>query len=214
MIFKKFKTVDYQWAIWKQDETIDELLAMLPDKGAMYMEQLNKFTSDSRKKEWLSVRVLLFYLLGKQEQISYYPNGRPYLANGNGNISISHTKSYVAVIHSYDRQVGVDIERTGERILRLVHKFVREDEIIDAPKNSLTDVEFFTMIWSAKEVMFKCMDTDNVDFREHLHIDLHNTFQCYPFLNTYETRTPGKQRFLIYHILYPDEFVMTWTTFK
>lgn len=213
MIVKRFKAIDYQWAIWKQEETIDQLLAMLPDSGEMYLEQLNKFTSDSRKNEWLSVRVLLYHLLGSQFEILYKPNGRPYLSDGCGYISISHTKGYVTVIHSRHKTVGIDIERTGERILRLAHKFVGSDETPDILEDNLTEIEMFTMIWSAKEVMFKCMDKDNVDFREHLHVDVRGSFQCKPFLNAYETRTHYKQNFPIFYMSHPGEFVMTWTSF-
>lgn len=211
-LFKKFKSLNYQWTIWKQEESIEQLLIMLPDYGLGYKEQLNKFSSESRKKEWLSVRVLLYKMLGSEKEIAYYSNGRPYLTDNSAFISISHTKGYVTVIVSKDVEVGIDIEViTSERILRVVHKFVKEEELPKQPEKEITDIELYTLIWSAKETMFKCMNTAEVDFREHLHVDVAVPFFCKPYLNARETITPNMQMFRINYMIQEKEFVMTWT---
>ena len=44
------------------DETLDELLNMLPQQET-YLEGLQRFSAEHRRLEWLSVRVLLFTLL-------------------------------------------------------------------------------------------------------------------------------------------------------
>lgn len=211
--YKRFKSETCQWAIWKQEETIEELLAILPAAGIAYREQLNKFSSETRKKEWLSVRVLLYKMLEDEKQISYHSSGRPYLADNSASISISHTKKYVAVIVAKDLQVGIDIERTGERIKRVVHKFVKEEELPDQPDKEVADIELYTILWSAKETMFKCMDTEAVDFREHLHVDVNVPFFSKPYLTARETKTPGMQLFHINYMIQEGEFVMTWTCY-
>lgn len=210
-LFKQFKHIDYQWGIWKQEETLEQLLMMLPQYGVAYRKQLNAFTSESRKKEWLAVRVLLYKMMHEVKEIAYQDNGKPYLADGSAFISISHTKGYVAVILSKQKKVGIDIEVLSERAQRVCHKFVAENELCFREDNTLSKAELFTMIWSAKEVMYKCMDKANVLFLEELHVDVDIAFFCDPYLNAWETHTPAKQKFRIHYMLQENEFVLTWT---
>lgn len=194
-----------RWGIWKMDESVEELLALLPTREP-YEDGLRRFTALHRKLEWLSVRVLLYQLLGKTVEIAYEPSGKPYLVDHSHFISISHTKGYVAVILSTVSEVGIDIEQYGPRIHKVAHKFMRDDEVA-TPYND--DSTWSLLLhWSAKEVMFKCMDAAEVDFREHLRI--------FPFaissqgeFQSCEYRTDLKRSFLIHYQIHAD-FVLTW----
>lgn len=160
----------YKWGVWKMDETQDELLNMLPQQET-YLEGLQRFSAEHRRLEWLSVRVLLFTLLGEEKEIAYYPSGKPYLADKSASISISHTRGYVSVIiGEAGKEVGIDIEQYGERVHKVAHKYMRADESLSSYQG--TDTWALLLHWSAKEVMFKCMNTAEVDFREHLRISL------------------------------------------
>jgi 4'-phosphopantetheinyl transferase EntD len=204
-LYKQFITVNYQWGIWKVTETLDELRALLPDQGAMYTHELNAFKSDSRKIEWLAVRVLLFTLTGENEPVHYHSSGKPYFARGKAYLSISHTKGYVSVIVSKTNEVGIDIEKISERVHKVAHKFVRDDEFL--PEDPIQKTQALLLIWAAKETMFKCMDEEAVDFREHLYVGLSQTDGAC-FMGK-ETRSLQGKTFLINYILDPD-FVMTW----
>ena len=153
----------YKWGVWKMDETLDELLSMLPQQET-YLEGLQRFSAEHRRLEWLSVRVLLFTLLGEEKEIAYYPSGKPYLADKSASISISHTRGYVSVIiGEAGKEVGIDIEQYGERVHKVAHKYMRTDEPLSSYQG--TDTWALLLHWSAKEVMFKCMNTPEVDFR-------------------------------------------------
>ena len=206
-LYKQFITPKYQWGIWKVTETLNELLALLPDRGVVYLEELKAFKSDSRKIEWLAVRVLLYTLTGKIMPIHYQFSGKPYLLNNKGHLSISHTKGYVAVIISETNEVGIDIEKISDRVHKVAHKFVRDDEYL--PEDSKQKTKNLLLIWSAKEVMFKCMNEEAVDFREHLHVGLTQISGTLSFLGK-ETRSKHGRAYLINYIIDPD-FVMTWT---
>ena len=105
----------------------------------------------------------------KKKEIGYRSSGKPYLADGSASISISHTKGYVAVLlGGPEKEVGIDVECYGERVRKVAHKFVREDESVSWYKG--TETWSLLLHWSAKETMFKCMNTSDVDFRKHLHI--------------------------------------------
>ena len=113
----------------------------------------------------------------------------------------------MSVILSDKVPVGIDIEQYGQRVHRVAHKYMREDESVRLYKEDAT--WSLLLHWSAKEVMFKCMDTDGADFRQHLHIE--------PFLlqeqgdfTAHEYRTEQKRSFRIHYLLHP-EFVMTWS---
>lgn len=194
-----------RWGIWKTDESIEELLALLPSPEG-YAQELLRFTSSHRRLEWLSVRVLLYTLLGEQKEIAYYPNGKPYLSDHSFFISISHTHGYVAVILSSTAEVGIDIEQYGTRVHKVAHKYMRPDEVTTAYQGDTT--WSLLLHWSAKEVLFKCMNTSEVDFREHLHI-LPFEVEAQGEFRAKEYRTAQKKEFLIHYLIGVD-YVMTW----
>jgi phosphopantetheinyl transferase len=80
--------------------------------------------------------------------------------------SISHCGDYAAAIVSRDKRVGIDIEIPGEKALRVKDKFLNEEE----KKNFLGDdpIRTVTLLWCAKEAVFKWYGLGNVDFRNHI----------------------------------------------
>lgn len=193
----------YCWGIWKMDETYDELCALLPP--AVVVEAEERFSASHRRQEWLSVRALLARLIGNNQTICYYPSGKPYLSDSSSFISISHTRHYVAVIIG-TQPVGIDIEQYGQRVHKVISKFVREDETVNSWKGD--DTWSLLLHWSAKEVMFKCLDTDAVDFQAHLRI-FPFVLQLEGFFLAREYKTEQQRLFLIHYLLHPD-FVLTW----
>ena len=205
-LFRKYSEESSTIAIWKVEESVDELRALLSN-FSFYEEGYARISSDKRKLEWLAVRVLLKELCGEEKEIAYHPSGKPYLADGDAFISISHTQGYVAVAYSKCHEVAVDIEQYGTRVKRVAHKFIREDEQVSIQ----TENEIYAMLlhWSAKETMFKLMDESGVDFREHLHI--------HPFvpssegvMEAEEYLTDRNQHFQISYLTHP-EYVLTYT---
>ena len=96
-LFLQHKTDDIQWAVWKMEESLDALLALLPDARRVFCEQeLNRFVSERRKMEWLSVRVLLYAMLQEDKEIGYSPEGKPYLTDHSFFISISRAKCSIS----------------------------------------------------------------------------------------------------------------------
>lgn len=147
--------------MWQVTETMEDLLAMLPDEGhELYEEAQQRFSSPKRRQEFIAVRVLLYQML-PGAVIGYYDNGKPYLVHSCRRISISHTVGYVAVILSDCGEVGVDIEQYGERVCRVASRFINDDERISGVWKQL-------LLWSAKETVYKMMNCCEVDFQEHL----------------------------------------------
>ena len=131
-------------------------------------------------------------MLKEDKQIGYSSEGKPFLTDDSFFISISHTKGYVAVILNPKTPVGIDIEQYSRRVHKVAHKYMREDEQF-VPYGE-DDTWSLLVHWSAKEVMFKCMNTPEVDFREHLHIEPFTTEQQGVFL-AHEYRTEQQRNF-------------------
>lgn len=201
-----FKHTEPLWGVWKTEESCEELLSRLSNEAA-YLPYLNKMRTETRKREWLAARVLLKELLGKERWIAYRPSGAPFLPDTGLHISISHTKGYVAVMLSLEPNTGIDIEHIANRILKVKHKFLSEEEIshID-PRH---EREHLLIHWCAKEALFKMIGRDEVDFIEHLHV--------HPFaynengrLTVSETRTDQAAMYELRYRVYAD-FIVTYS---
>lgn len=196
---------DCRWGIWRADESLDELLALLPHPE-QYVPGIQRFTAEHRRREWLAVRVLLYVLTGEEKEIAYTPVGKPFLVDGTASISISHTRGYVAVLLGpRNREVGIDIEQYGERVRKVASRFMREDEVPASFRD--TDTWSLLLHWSAKETMFKCMNASEVDFRKHLCIFPFQVAEQGVF-SAQEYRTTENRHFTIHYYLFPD-FVLT-----
>lgn len=194
-----------QLGIWKMDETIEELQSGL--SGETLSDSLPAgIVNNTRKLEFLSVRRLLKELCHEEKHIAYTETGRPYITDNSYNISISHTKGFVAVLLHPVKEVGVDIEQRGERAYRLKERFMHPDEIASLQPGE--EALLATIYWSAKESLFKVMGVEGVDFIGHLHIRPFQLAEAGTFTAD-ETRTDLHQKFTIQYQVFPH-FVLTW----
>lgn len=206
-LFLQHQTESAQWAVWKVEESLETLLPLLPDDGRLTCErELERFVSDKRKIEWLSVRVLLCTILQEGKQIGYSTAGKPFLTDNSAFISISHTKGYVAVMLSSFAPVGIDIEQYGQRVHRVSDRFIRSDEQIEPYQGDTT--WSLLLHWSAKEAVYKCMVNPDADLRK---IGLsHFVPQETGSFRAQEYGTESQQIFTVGYRISPD-FVLTWT---
>jgi phosphopantetheinyl transferase len=99
------------------------------------------------------------------------PSGKPVLENNQYHFSITHTERFAAVIISENAGVGIDLERTTEKILRISPKFTDKKETALLTTLGYSDAEAATIIWNIKESLFKWYGAGSVDFRRHLQIE-------------------------------------------
>ncbi len=93
---------------------------------------------------------------------------KPYLPEESHHFSISHCGNYAAAIVSTRHRVGIDIEIPVEKLQVLAAKFVSASENKMLPLMAGKRIPALTLIWSAKETMFKWYSHGAVDFRQHL----------------------------------------------
>ncbi len=124
-----------------------------------------------KRLQHLAGRYLLQLLFADfpYEEIQIADTKKPFLPNEQYHFSISHCSSYAAAIVSSDQRVGIDIEVPTHRVLKIAHKFLseKEREIFVA---SLSDIQLLTLLWCAKEAMFKWWGWGEVDFSEMLQL--------------------------------------------
>ena len=191
--------------IWKIDETINELINLLPPQlRDDAQESIKNIGSNRRTLELLTTRILLFELLGEVKVILNQEDGKPYLNDKSYNISISHTKDYVAILLHKELSVGIDIETISDRIEKIAHRFISEKEYIN-PTQKITHL---LLHWSTKECLYKIINEQGVDFKQQLYI-----FPFEPALSgtilAQETKTSNEQTFKLNYEVH-STYVLTW----
>lgn len=160
---------DYTVGVWKVTEPTEELISglNLSESEKTFFENIK---SEERKNEWLAARQLLRQISGPQNcTIIYDKIGKPFLKCASQNISISHSRNMVAVISSPKRQVGIDIEKIENRIQKIAHKFINEEERKFLGENpSLEDIY---LIWGIKESLYKLYGKGGLDFKKNLLVE-------------------------------------------
>jgi len=158
---------DAKIMVWELTESIESLKEQLilsdSDKTAF-----NKIASDKRKLEFLSIRVALKSLLGKEIQIEYDSEGKPHLSDQSYHISISHSNKWIAVMAHTSRNVGIDIECPTDKIQKLYQRFLSITEQKELSNGK--DIRQLLLAWSGKEALYKIIGREAVDFANQLRI--------------------------------------------
>jgi len=145
--------------IWKKEENID-LLESVFELNKTEKNEYEKISNETRKIEWLLVRILLTEILQKRVSIEYNKNKKPSITNSDLNISVSHSRNFVTIITSETNFSGIDVEEIAERVGKVKHKFLNNDELAWCKT-----LEQQTACWSAKEAVFK-LHEKNLDFHD------------------------------------------------
>ena len=156
-------------AIWQMTETEEELFSLAAVSEEVKSE-IQNFRSETRRKEWLTLRILLKDVLqvAHYDDIIYDEKGKPHLKNGKGYISFSHTRNFAAVIFHRTKNVGLDVETVRNRIEKISHKFLNDREAAFVQNEKR--VEMLHIIWGCKEVLFKIYGKGGLDFKNQMHV--------------------------------------------
>lgn len=155
-------------AIWRIEEPESFFLEKVPLKRDV--------THPYKRLQHLAGRYLLPLLFPDfpLEEILVADTRKPFLADEQYHFSISHCGNFAAAIVSSNQRVGIDIELVTPRIEKISHKFLSPEEIHFLQQWQVFDklqLELKTVIWSAKEAMFKWYSDGQVDFREHMQLN-------------------------------------------
>lgn len=192
--------------IWKIEETEEFFKGNVP--------QHRDVTHPHKRLQHLAGRFLLQFLFPDfpYELVQIADTRKPFLPNEQYHFSISHCGDYAAAIVSRDRRVGIDIEIPVEKIGRIMYKFLSVEEhklfnlVTGAESHSaINSYDEPTILWSAKEAVFKWYGDGGVDFRKQIQLLKRNegteTINCF---------FSGNNSELIIHYRHFDGLVLAW----
>jgi len=157
--------------IWKIEETEEFFKGNVP--------QHRNVTHPHKRLQHLAGRFLLQYLFPDfpYHLIEIADTRKPFLRDEQYHFSISHCGDYAAAIVSTNSRVGIDVEIPVKKLERIMYKFLSANELerfnLVAGAGKVAGVDGFmeaTVLWSAKETVFKWYGNGGVDFRKQIQL--------------------------------------------
>lgn len=168
-LYKRIDVNDFTTVlIWKIQESIEEISSgvTLTDRC---QNRVDSMRSEIHQKGFYSVRQLLKILDYTDADLIYDEFGKPHLNDGKF-ISITHSFTFSAIIISEKSPVGIDIEMQRDKIVRIAHKFTPLQEYKTIANHSAL-VSKLTIVWGAKESLYKIYGKKKLLFLHHIYIE-------------------------------------------
>tara|TARA_B100001057_G_C22526382_1_gene824012 strand:- start:44 stop:676 length:633 start_codon:yes stop_codon:yes gene_type:complete len=154
---------DLKILIWHIEESLEELSSNI----RLTVEDLNrlkKHKKEINQKEFFAIRNLLLSADISPENLFYNPMGAPVLKSGK-KLSISHSKTVAGIAYG-SNPVGFDLECYQRKILNIAPRFLHLEE--DFVKKGTNEIEKITLVWTAKEALYKVIQKDGINFSDQL----------------------------------------------
>lgn len=141
------------------------------------------FRSPQKRLQHLAGRHLLQVLVPDfpYDSIREAASGRPYLEDRSFDFSLSHTNGVAAALVVRSGRAGVDVEYATPRIGRVMPRFLHTEELSWVQRQPLPDFAegwpvaapwiLPTLLWSAKESVFKWQGDRGVAFDRQIRFD-------------------------------------------
>jgi phosphopantetheinyl transferase len=153
--------------IWKIIESYDVLsngISLTPH----CQERVDGMKSDLHQRGFMSVRHLLAEMGYTDFDLYYDELGKPHLKDEK-KISITHSYTFSAIIVS-DQEVGIDIEMQRSKILKIAQKFTPLEEYRTLANEDAL-IRKLTMVWGAKESLYKSFAEAGVSFLQNIYVE-------------------------------------------
>jgi phosphopantetheinyl transferase len=154
--------------IWKITESFKQLFEEVCLNPQCQL-RISGMKSELHQRGFLSVRKLLAEAGYTDFDLYYDEFGKPHLHDGM-HISITHSYEFSSIIVS-DETVGIDIELQREKIIRIADKYCDvEFQYLNREKEA-EYIKKLTVIWGAKEAIFKIRNEKGISFKDHIAVD-------------------------------------------
>ncbi|MBQ0080629.1 MAG: 4'-phosphopantetheinyl transferase superfamily protein [Alistipes sp.] len=144
----------------EQIPKLEYLYSRMPSKDIEEVASL----SLKRQSEILGSKMILNNALG-QVQLLHDSFGGPILENNSLSVSISHSRTMLAVALS-KFPCGIDIEEKDRNFIRVTPKYLSQSEI--ELLQSIPDG--YAIAWCTKEALYKYQRTEKIDMLKHIRI--------------------------------------------
>jgi 4'-phosphopantetheinyl transferase len=181
-----YKKIEFNTAtqiyIWKITESFEQLSQEV-QLNPICQQRIATMKSEMHQRGFLSVRKLLNEAGYTDFDLFYDAFGKPHLRDGK-HISITHSHQFSSIIVS-DEKVGIDIELQRDKIIRIADKFC--DAEFQYLNNEATSayIKKLTVIWGAKEAIFKIQNEKGISFKDHIAVNLFELHQTETTANLY-----------------------------
>ena len=153
--------------IWKIEESLETL-----NRGITLTDRCQRrvdgMKSELHQRGFMSIRHLLAEVGYVDADLYYDELGKPHLKDGNF-ISITHSFTFTGIILSKTKQVGIDIEKQRDKIVRIAHKFTTVEDYKNI--NDVDLIRKLTIVWGAKESLYKIYEQEGLSFLQHIYVD-------------------------------------------
>lgn len=168
-LYKRINVNDFtKVLIWKINETLEEISDGIELTDSC-QQRVDNMRSEIHQKGFLSVRHLLKEVGYTDANLTYDEFGKPHLNDGN-HISITHSFTFSAIIISKKEPVGIDIEMQRDKIVKIAHKFTPFEEYKTIANHDAL-VSKLTIVWGAKESLYKIYGKKKLLFLHHIYIE-------------------------------------------
>ena len=164
------------WCFWEITENYDQLTqkVTISDEGK---HELENISHPIKQKERLASRGCVQELVKKvgkdYKGITKDEHDKPHLIDLNYHISISHSYPYAVAILHKKLPVGIDIEKPVEKLGRISHRFLNDQEFADCDG----DLRKLCIYWAGKEAIFKLNGKIGLNFKRDIRIYPFNLVQ-------------------------------------
>ncbi|HDZ14149.1 hypothetical protein LCGC14_0824090 [marine sediment metagenome] len=154
----------YIWKVIESESELSEGIKLTPH----CQKRIDGMRSELHRRAFLSIRHLMAEAGYVDHDLYYDEAGKPHLKDGN-KISITHSNHFTGIIVSSKNEVGIDIEKQREKILRIAHKFTPIEEY-STIANTDALIRKLTIVWGAKESLYKIYAEPGLSFMHHINV--------------------------------------------
>lgn len=152
--------------IWKIEESY-EWLSKDITLTEHCQQRVDSMKSDLHRRGFMSIRHLMAEAGYTDSDLYYDELGKPHLKDDNY-ISITHSFEFTGIIISKN-PIGIDIEKQREKILKIAHKFTPLEEY-HTLANEDALIRKLTIVWGAKESVYKLLGIPGLLFLHHIYV--------------------------------------------
>ena len=197
-------TVLYRWML---TESEDELKALCEAEG---MPCDCHAGAAGRRKEMLAERLLMKRIFGIHTPIEHNDDRKPFVADSNLHITITHARGLVGIAINHDHPIGIDVEHYRDQVLKVRRAFLSAEE---QEWLASDDLVAHLIAWTTKEAIFKAVSKRDLvgNYREDIVLKKFST----PHIGEEIIHTghfKGKDFYL--HTELSDDYVTTFTCEK
>lgn len=154
----------YIWKVTEPENHLSRGIVLTPP----CQKRMDSMKSETHRRAFLSIRHLMAEAGYRDSDLYYNTFGKPHLTDGN-HISITHSHQFTGIIISKTEEVGIDIEKQRDKIVRIANRFTPLEEYRTLA-NTEALIRKLTIVWGAKESLYKIYAQQGLSFLKHIEV--------------------------------------------